>query len=239
MALDRFNDDLNFVGNLGDDPKRDDGLSTPQFKSYFDKAGLAIQRFINNKLIPQIESAIDEGALLQQIAEVLNRKLDKAGGVMTGNIDMNGQKLSGLNAPTADDEAATKGFVENAVKNVDVSGKVDKVNVVNNFLTTEEGFVADARALKVLNDKISFVEYPKNSGENNELSIDFKAYDNGVYEVLTIRSYAMVVKSSTYINCGNALSYSNDSIIVPTMTNGVLKIDVGEWYGHAYIRALI
>lgn len=31
------------------------------------------------------------------------------------------------------------------------------VSVVNNFTTTEEGFVADARALKVLNDKIEGV----------------------------------------------------------------------------------
>ena len=39
-----------------------------------------------------------------------------AGGTMDGPINMNGQKLSGLNAPTADDEAATKGFVVDSVK---------------------------------------------------------------------------------------------------------------------------
>lgn len=38
------------------------------------------------------------------------------GGTMGGPINMNGQKLSGLNAPTADDEAATRGFVNDAVK---------------------------------------------------------------------------------------------------------------------------
>lgn len=79
------------------------------------------------------------------------------GGTMEGAINMNGQKLSGLNAPTADDEAATKGFVSSEIKKIDVSskisGKVDKSSVVNNFTTTEEGFVADARALKVLNDR--------------------------------------------------------------------------------------
>lgn len=32
--------------------------------------------------------------------------------------------------------------------------KVDKANVVNNFTTTEEGFVADARAAKTLNDRV-------------------------------------------------------------------------------------
>ena len=82
--------------------------------------------------------------------------LSLSGGTMEGSINMNGQKLYGLNAPTADDEAATKGFVSSAIKKIDVSsqisGKVDKTKVVNNFTTTEEGFVADARTLKVLNE---------------------------------------------------------------------------------------
>jgi hypothetical protein len=33
---------------------------------------------------------------------------------MTGGINMSGQKLNGLNAPTADDDAATKSYVDNA-----------------------------------------------------------------------------------------------------------------------------
>ena len=59
---------------------------------------------------------------------------------MRDGINMNGQKITGLNAPVADDEAVNKGYVD--------ANKVDKSRVVNNFTTTEEGFVADARALK-------------------------------------------------------------------------------------------
>lgn len=44
------------------------------------------------------------------------KALPLAGGAMQGGINMNGQSLSGLNAPTADNEAATKGFVENTVE---------------------------------------------------------------------------------------------------------------------------
>lgn len=36
------------------------------------------------------------------------------GGVLNGSLSMNGQKLRGLNAPTENDEAATKGYVDNA-----------------------------------------------------------------------------------------------------------------------------
>ena len=101
------------------------------------------------------------------------RALSLSGGTMEGLINMNGQKLYGLNAPTADDEAATKGFVSSEIKKIDVSsqisGKVDKANVVNNFTTTDEGFVADARALKVLNDsKLSLELLWENDSPNSE-----------------------------------------------------------------------
>lgn len=39
------------------------------------------------------------------------------GGTMEGPVNMSGQKLSGLNAPTKDDEAATKGYTETYVNN--------------------------------------------------------------------------------------------------------------------------
>lgn len=78
--------------------------------------------------------------------------LPSAGGAMTGGLNMNGQKITGLNDPTSSNEAVNKSYVDNAVKNVDVSGKVDKANVVNNFTTTEPGYVADARALKTVYD---------------------------------------------------------------------------------------
>lgn len=85
--------------------------------------------------------------------------LSKKGGTMEGSISMNGQKLSGLNVPTENAEAATKGYVDTAISKIDVSsqiaGKVDKSSIVNNFTTTEAGFVADARALKTLLEKIN------------------------------------------------------------------------------------
>ena len=91
------------------------------------------------------------------------KALPLAGGTMQGSINMNGQKITGLNAPTQSNEVATKGYVDNAKPNLtgyatetyvnnSVGGKVDKSSVVNNFTTTEEGFVADARALKTLYD---------------------------------------------------------------------------------------
>ena len=39
--------------------------------------------------------------------------LPSSGGSMTGGINMNGQRLTGLNSPSGDSEAATKGYVDN------------------------------------------------------------------------------------------------------------------------------
>lgn len=112
MAIPKFLEDLNIISRIGDKPGSDSGLTTEQFKAKFDEGILKIQNYINEHLIPGIEGSVSEEGLLQQIAEVLNRKLDKAGGVMTGNIDMNGQKITNLPTPVNDGDAATKGFVE-------------------------------------------------------------------------------------------------------------------------------
>jgi hypothetical protein len=46
------------------------------------------------------------------------KALSITGGTMEGAIDMKGQKLSGLNAPTKDDEPATKGYADNLKPNL-------------------------------------------------------------------------------------------------------------------------
>lgn len=51
------------------------------------------------------------------------------------------------------------------------TNKIDKSKIVNNCLTTEEGFVADARQLKFLNDKFSNY-LTKKSGINIDTELD-------------------------------------------------------------------
>lgn len=56
MSIERMNEDLEIISKLGDVPGSDNGLTSNQLKGLFDKAGLLLQAFINNKLIPAIEN---------------------------------------------------------------------------------------------------------------------------------------------------------------------------------------
>lgn len=45
----------------------------------------------------------------------IDQKLDKSGGTMTGDIDMNAHKISGINIPTEDSDAANKLYADTRV----------------------------------------------------------------------------------------------------------------------------
>lgn len=66
-------------------------------------------------LLKQLNELVESDTVGALISDI-NNALKKTGGVMEGDIDMNGQKITGLNAPTSDDEPATKGYADNASK---------------------------------------------------------------------------------------------------------------------------
>ena len=123
------------------------------------------------------------------------------GGTMTGEMNMNGQKLTGLNDPTANSDAANKNYVDKAVKNVDVSAKVDKSSVVNNFTTTAAGYVADARALKTLSDsKMSKVLLWENASPDSDfLAQTISLNLSGYAEIHIVIGMSSNEKRNTYV----------------------------------------
>lgn len=66
-------------------------------------------------LLKQLNEMV-EGDPIGELISKINNSLKKTGGTMEGNIDMNGQKITGLNAPTSRDEPATKDYVDNTAK---------------------------------------------------------------------------------------------------------------------------
>lgn len=106
--------DMEVIQKLGRRPNTDDGLTEAGFKAKFDEAGIAIKKFINEKVVPAINDYVVSTDGL----------LDKSGGTMTGAIAMSGNKVTGLGAPSDNADAANKSYVDTSltsVKTVSVS----------------------------------------------------------------------------------------------------------------------
>lgn len=106
--------DMEVIQKLGRRPNVDDGLTEAGFKAKFDEAGIAIKKFINEKVVPAINDYVVSTDGL----------LDRTGGTMTGDIAMSGNKVTGLGTPSGNADAANKGYVDtalNGVKTVSVS----------------------------------------------------------------------------------------------------------------------
>ena len=96
MNIPKFLEDMSIISKLGDNPGADNGLPTSAFRAKFDEAGIAIQNYINNTLIPAINPSSNP----------------EAGLSMTGAINMNKKALTGLKTPTADDDAVPLAYTK-------------------------------------------------------------------------------------------------------------------------------
>lgn len=97
MAIEKLERDLAVISKLSDYPGSQDGLSTDEFKSKFDEAALAIQDYINDVLVPAL-IAIAPG-------DDANIYLPLKGGKMKGDVDMGGNRVTGLADPVDDGDA--------------------------------------------------------------------------------------------------------------------------------------
>lgn len=75
--IEKMGDDLAVIQSLGDNPNTDNGLSAAELKAAFDKAPLAIQKFINNVLVVAINAGVDD-------------YLQKSGGTVEGALALLG-----------------------------------------------------------------------------------------------------------------------------------------------------
>lgn len=99
--IEKLVQDLAVISKLSDYPGSQDGLSTEEFKAKFDEAGLIIQQYLNDVIVPAIEEATpEEGS-----------SLPATGGTMQGDINMNGNRVTGLGTPSADTDAVPKSYV--------------------------------------------------------------------------------------------------------------------------------
>ena len=62
MALTRFTGDADVISQLSNQPNDNDGLSAAQLKAKFDQFGSVFKNYLNNILLPEVESAINAAA---------------------------------------------------------------------------------------------------------------------------------------------------------------------------------
>lgn len=58
MSLTKFETDMNIISRLDDEPNDVGGLSSAELKAKFDEAGLAIQKYLNEVLLPGIQKEL-------------------------------------------------------------------------------------------------------------------------------------------------------------------------------------
>lgn len=129
MAIPQMEDDVEVISKLGDTPGSDDGLTAQQLKGRFDLAGVRIKNFINNTLIPHLNQLVDVQALLdgildtsltkedkaapaKTVGDALSKKLNVDGGELTGDLNLNQYRITGLGYPVQLEDAVTKGYCD-------------------------------------------------------------------------------------------------------------------------------
>lgn len=140
-----------------------------------------------------------------------SRYLQKAGGTMAGPIDMAGQGLQNLPFPTDDKDPLVKG------------------QVVNNFTTTEPGFVADARTVAIRKVSLEKTDLIKSG------SLDMHIFGN--IAVLNINAVLDESKSFTMFDANPIATYPEEFTpaigvsLSPMFRNGlycVVSTDIGK-----------
>lgn len=94
MAIPKFLEDLLIISKLGDNPGSDNGLSSSGLRAKFDEAGVKIQQYINNTLIPALSELADPTAGLN----------------MKGNISMGGHRVTGVGNPVEGGDVVPLGY---------------------------------------------------------------------------------------------------------------------------------
>lgn len=129
-----LSENLAFIQMLGNNPNFDNNLTADQLKAWFDKAPEAIKKYINTSLIPELTEILED---MRTRVDRMNGQVDDfvvgtgflptVGGTMTGAINMNKQKVYGIPAPAAEDEASNKKYVDDTATQIlkDLGAEID------------------------------------------------------------------------------------------------------------------
>lgn len=106
MSLPKFNEDIQIISKLADEPNDVGGLSANELKAKFDEAGTLIKAFINDTLLPYLESVsgagdigianipgLNDAATVQAALQELKTQLNNTSTGFIPDRSLSGEKL--------------------------------------------------------------------------------------------------------------------------------------------------
>lgn len=156
----QFEEDMDIIQKLGDNPGSDNNLSSDELKSEFDKGGNLLKTFIN--------STVEK---LNAIIDFLNNSSGGsvfAGGSMLGPLNINAQKLYNLLTPEDENDAANKAYVDNALAEAKRYADRKTTSAKSTITLTAGGWSGDYQTVSapgVTSDNDVFISVPESSYE--------------------------------------------------------------------------
>ena len=146
MALPTLNDDLAVISKLDDRPNDVGGLTAADLKAKFDEAAGAIQTYINDTLLPYLESVSGAGGI----------------GITT---------VSGIQAATnvQDALAALEANIEGVTQGSVADNSINTVKLVDSAITNAKLADGSVSADKLQSDAVTNAKMANNSVGTNEL----------------------------------------------------------------------
>ena len=165
MSFTRLDNDLNIIQKLSDNPNAD-GLTAQALKKKFDDAGLIIQNYINNSLLPQLSGdnaagniGIDEIAGLE--ADTVQEALEL---IIQNMIDISQESVADGSVSTeklADDAVETAKIADGAVTTAKLGdGAVGTAKIADNAIT----------AAKILNGAVTENKIAQNAVKTTHIA---------------------------------------------------------------------
>ena len=196
MALTTFDTDVEFIQRLGDQPNDDDGLSADELKYQFDRAAIALKDFINNTMLPELDTAINAAArgITQQgiSGEILNDN-----SITEAKLS----KVSGSQAVTTNtlrDQAVTMAKLSSQVQNL-LSNLQSAIQTLTRSVDTKASTSSLAAvAISGLYSDLSGV--PDGTVVDSEISAgsDNPVSSSAIYTALSQKVDSNVIKNVAY-----------------------------------------
>jgi hypothetical protein len=141
---------------------------------------------------------------LYVVQEINNKKVNRAGDTMTGNLAMSGNKVTGLGTPTASGDAATKGYVDGIAFGGSLDGDRGDITVsgTGTVWTVDNGVIVDAKvnaSAGIVSTKLAFTQ----SGAGATT----RTVDSKLKDVVSVKDFGAVCDGTT--NDAAAVSAAN------------------------------